>query len=104
MGKIGMLKRSQIYSENGNGNENDSQIYQLLSINLSDSKNVGKLIENQLEENVPCLIISECVFMYLDDSSLNNLFSQLRTSLKINKSIKNYLFINYDAVDLDDMF
>ena len=97
--KIGMLKRSQIYSEN-----EDSQIYQLLSINLSDSSNVGKLLENQLEANVPCLIISECVFMYLDVNSLNDLFKQLRTSLKINKSIKDYLLINYDAVDLDDMF
>lgn len=90
-----------------NSSELHSNCYHLISFDLrsiSTSTNAPNEFKNKLitqcgmDVNLPTLIISECVLVYLDNASSSSLLQWL------TGTFKSIFLINYEQVNLDDKF
>ena len=87
--KKGMILRSKA---------NHSNNYELHEVDLENATRVQDILSRSVDSMQPLMVISECVFMYLEQNAVNNLLSCLS-----NLSEKSHIMI-YDGIDRQDSF
>ena len=87
--KKGMILRSKA---------NPSNNYELHEVDLANATRVQDILSRSVDSMQPLMVISECVFMYLEQNAVNNLLSCMS-----NLSEKSHIMI-YDGIDRQDSF
>jgi len=99
--KIGMLKRSRL-------DQNfDANVYKMVGIDLCDLNRLKTVLEENLSQNIPTLVIAECLFMYLEPKIVSGI---LRTILEVTQNDpakrqeSDLALINYDSLNKNTQF
>jgi len=87
--KKGMISRAQMYP---------SDNYELQEVDLANSTRVQAILSGSIDKTKPVIVISECVFMYLEQNAVNNLLTC------ISKLSEKCQIMIYDGIDREDSF